>query len=392
MVSEFTFSSPAKLVFGPGKIKELAAAATALGSRIIFLTGNASFRKTRTWEGITSRFSREQTRLFPVSVPGEPSPGLVDRIVQEHRDKKIDLVIAAGGGSVLDAGKAVSAMMGRDEPVETFLEGVGTQVHDGRKLPFIAIPTTSGTGSEATKNAVLGKPGPSGYKKSLRHDNFIPELALVDPELTLSSPARVTAACGMDALTQLLEAYVSVKASPMTHALCSSGLSGFGPALTRVLKEDPLDIGARSRLSYGAYISGLALANAGLGTVHGFASVIGGLAPNRHGEVCGSLLAETTKATIDALEKSAPDHPALSRYAEAAVLSGLASEADTIAAARRRLIDGLLHWTDKFDMPGLSACGITREDLPAIAKATGQKNNPAALPEEVLVSILKIRM
>ena len=392
MVSQFTFSSPGKLVFGPGKIEDLADVAAVFGSRIIFLTGKASFRKTRAWEKITHRFAQTDAHLFPVSIPGEPSPALIDQIVEKHKEEEIDLVIAAGGGSVLDSGKAVSAMMGRDESVETYLEGVGTQVHDGKKLPFIAIPTTSGTGSEATKNAVLSTPGPSGYKKSLRHDNFIPNLALVDPALTLFCPPRVTAACGMDALTQLLEAFVSVKASPMTHALCRSGLSGFGTALTRILKEDPTDVEARSRLSYGAYISGLTLANAGLGTVHGFASVIGGLAPNRHGEVCGTLLAETTKATIQALETKDPGPPALSGYAQAAVLLNLASGSDSIETACRRLLDGLFLWTEEFDVPRLSACGMTPKDIPAIARATGQKNNPIKLPDQVLVSILEKRI
>lgn len=388
----FTFSSPGKLVFGPGTLSSLPERSESLGSCILILTGKRSFKETRAWETLETGFSGKGTAVYSASIPAEPSPDMVDQIVAEHNDRGIDLVIAVGGGAVLDAGKAVSAMMGRRESVETYLEGVGTKVHDGKKRPFIAVPTTSGTGSEATKNAVLSKPGPSGYKKSLRHDNFIPDLALVDPELTLSCPAGVTAACGMDALTQLLEAYVSVKASPMTHALCRSGLEGFGTALARVIKDDPLDIDARNRLSYGAYISGLALANAGLGTVHGFASVIGGLAENRHGEVCGTLLAQTAKATIQALGADSPGHPALSRYAEAAVLLELAGASDSNKTACHSLLDGLFQWTDDFNMPGLSACGITKEEIPAIVRATGQKNNPALLTESVLEKILENRI
>jgi alcohol dehydrogenase class IV len=387
---QFTFASPGRLVFGPGRLSTLPTLAAAYGNRILFLTGKASFRNSRAWERITAQLTEKDLTFFPVSIPGEPSPDMVDCIVRDHRE--ISLVIALGGGSVLDAGKAVSAMMGRDESVEPYLEGVGTREHDGKKIPFIAVPTTSGTGSEATKNAVLSTPGPSGYKKSLRHDNFIPDIALVDPELTRDCPHRVTAACGMDALTQLIEAFVSVKASPMTDALCRSGLEGFGPALAKVLEKDPRDIEARSRLSYGAYISGLALANAGLGTVHGFASVIGGMAPNRHGEVCGTLLAETTRETIQALEKTDSDHPALARYAESAVLLGAASESQSTSEACGALIDRLDQWTDVFSMPRLSACGITKQDIPAIVRATGQKNNPAVLTKQALASILDNRV
>ncbi len=388
----FTFSSPGHMIFGPGSISKLPALSKGFGPNILFLTGSTSFRQSKAWDTLSKKFSDKDARLYPICVPQEPSPDLVDQVVREHRDRDINLVIAVGGGSVLDAGKAVSAMMGKEESVETYLEGVGTGIHNGKKRPFIAVPTTSGTGSEATKNAVLSKPGPSGYKKSLRHDNFIPDIALVDPALTLPCPARVTAACGMDALTQLIEAYVSTNASPMTDTLCKSGLKGFGPALLRILKEDSQDIEARSILSYGSYISGLALANAGLGPVHGFASVIGGLAPNRHGEVCGTLLAETTKAIITTLQKENSDHPALSKYADAAALSGIAASSDSVSLACSRLIDRLFIWTESFDMPKLSQCGIKEEDLGSIAGKTGQKNTPAILTKESLLSILEHRL
>lgn len=363
-----------------------------MGSRILLVTGNASLKKTEAWSRLLDDFSNKGCTVFQASVAGEPSPELINSITRDHRDNGIDLVISVGGGSVLDAGKAVSAMMNQEMSVETFLEGVGTRSHDGKKLPFIAVPTTSGTGSEATKNAVLSSPGPSGYKKSLRHDNFVPDMALVDPELTLSCPHEVTAACGMDALTQLIEAYVSIKSSPVTRALCQSALSGFGRALSFVLETDPHDLDARSRLSYGAYMSGLALANAGLGTVHGFASVIGGMGANRHGEVCGTLLADTTKATIQALEKSQPDHPALSRYADAAVRLEIAAPTLSVSRACGLLIDQLFQWTEDYKMPRLAACGITKADIPAIARATGQKNSPAVVPDQVLASILKSRI
>ncbi len=384
----FNFFSPQQLIFGPGRISSLPGLSAQFGKNVLLVTGKSSFLAGPAWHAIEKRYNN--FRIYQVSIPGEPSPEDVDAVTDQYRNLRIDLVVAIGGGSVLDAGKAISAMLTQNGSVTEFLEGVGNRTHTGAKCPLIAVPTTSGTGSEATKNAVISRPGKNGFKKSLRHDNFVPDIALVDPELTLACPTRVTAACGMDALTQLLEAYVSTQASPMTDALCISGLEGFGRALTTAVDRDPQDINARSRLSYGAYISGLALANAGLGAVHGFASVIGGISRISHGNVCGTLLAQTTKAVIDELSKSS--HPALDKYANAARLLGLSDSTQNTSRACNCLLDTLFEWTEKLNMPRLGQFDIHQDQLASIAEATGLKNTPAKLTKEELTDILKKRM
>ena len=211
-----------------------------------------------------------------VVVSGEPSPELIDTTVEKYRNEAVDAIVAIGGGSVLDAGKAISAMLHRTESIKEFLEGVGTIEHPGTKLPFIALPTTSGTGSEATKNAVISHVGKSGYKKSLRHDNFVPDIAIVDPRFTLSCPQNITAASGMDCFTQLIESYLSDKANEYTDALAWEGLKEIKSSLVQSYMHGN-DIQARTGMAFASLTSGICLANAGLGVVHGFASSIGGL-------------------------------------------------------------------------------------------------------------------
>ncbi|WDP92854.1 MAG: iron-containing alcohol dehydrogenase [Desulfobacter sp.] len=388
----YDFFSPRRLVFGPGRIRLLPGLAAAFGKKLILVTGKTSFLDSPEWDTLEKGFAEQKINVNHVTVSGEPSPDDIDPVVRRYSDRGIELVVAVGGGSALDAGKSISAMMGQDCPVTDYLDDIGKGPHPGSKLPFIAVPTTSGTGSEATKNAVVSRPGPKGFKKSLRHDNFIPDIALVDPALTLACPPEITAACGLDALTQLIEAYVSVNASPMTDALCISGLNGFGNALETAVKKNPKDLDARTRLSYGAYLSGLALANAGLGTVHGFASVIGGLCRMSHGNVCGTLLAETTRATMDILRENEKGRPALEKYANTARLLGLAPSSQNHDDACRSLVEGLYRWTEIFKIPGLSAAGITEENLMGIAGAAGQKNNPAPLPRETCRRVLEARL
>ena len=389
---EFDFCANPRLYFGPGKLSQLPDMAGKFGKKLLLITGAASFVNGPHWEPLLKGCNAAGIALYTADIQGEPRPEDIDGIVERYAGRPVDAVAAVGGGSVLDAGKAVSAMLLQEGPVADFLEGVGTRTHDGRKVPFIAVPTTAGTGSEATKNAVLTRTGANGFKKSLRHDNFMPDAVLVDPELALGCPADITAACGMDALTQLLESLVSTKASPMTDALCISGLEGFGTALQRCVMEDPEDIHGRSCLAYGAYLSGLALANAGLGVVHGFAPVIGAMKGMPHGKVCGTLLAAATRENITALLDQYPAHPALEKYARAGwLLAGRASHTDQSAGCRRLL--GLLEeWTERFNMPRLGVYGITRANIGPVVDAAGQKNNPVHLSGEAMTKILKMRL
>ena len=223
------------------------------------------------------------------------------------------MVVSIGGGSVIDAGKALSAMLPLDEPVKEYLEGVGTRKHPGTKIPFIAVPTTAGTGSETTGNSVLSETGPEGYKRSLRHENFIPDIALVDPELTLSCTSLQTAISGMDAFTQLLESFLSTRCNNLTDALALEGILHVRNSLKTAVSagDDPE---ARAGMSYASMLSGIAITNAGLGLVHGFASSIGGRKDIPHGVICGTLMGIVNRAIIERLLKEGKDPAALEKY------------------------------------------------------------------------------
>jgi alcohol dehydrogenase class IV len=294
-------------------------------------------------------------------------------------------VISIGGGSIIDAGKAISAMIPIGEGVKDYLEGVGTKQHPSLKIPFIAVPTTAGTGSEATKNAVLSEPGQHGFKKSLRHERFVPDVAIIDPELTISCPPEVSMPVGMDAFTQLLEAFTSSKATPMTDLLALDGLKRATGSLP-VVFDDPGNLEARTGMSYAALISGITLANAGLGVVHGFASAIGGMIPIPHGVVCGALLAPVTRANIQKLVLSGMNPSGLGKYVRAGQLFLNESMDDEFHL--NMLIEKLTEWTSLFRIPKLRTYGLTTTDFEQIVLNTSLKNNPVKLDRDELLQIL----
>ena len=321
-----------------------------------------------------------------MSYPG--SPELIDSIASDLRASTVDAVVSIGGGSVIDAGKAVSAMLKADGPVMDYLEDVGAKQHSGRKVPFIAIPTTAGTGSEATANAVLSRPGPKGFKKSLRHVNFTPDVAIIDAELMVGCPPGVTAACGMDAFTHLLESYVSIKASPMTDALAESGMAFVRDNLVPACSTRAHDTDTRGAMAYAALMSGITLANAGLGVVHGMASAIGGYCPIPHGVICGNLVGPATRATIQKLFANDPKHPALEKYARAGyLLSG--SHFDTIENGCDLLLHTIDTWTRKLELPSLASFGFAQVDVDTIVAESSNKNNPVKFDKEDLRQICR---
>ncbi len=383
----FDFSANPRLRFGPGKINELPETAARYGNNLLLVTGRRSLQDSGRLGTLLQGFKDRSITVFTAPVAGEPSPELIDDITACHRPRNIQVVAAVGGGSVIDAGKALSAMLTQKEPVRNFLEGVGTFAHDGRKVPFIAAPTTAGTGSEATKNAVLTKTGAGGFKKSLRHDGFVPDVAIVDPELTRHCPPDVTAACGMDAVTQVLESLLSIKASWMTDALNYSALEVMGDSLVRLVNGSGQDLRLRSQMSYASYISGITLANAGLGVVHGFASVIGGMINIPHGVVCGTLVAEAMHQTLELLIKTDPMAPALSKAGKAARFMDRTFESCDPVEGGRHLVSVLRKWTDQLKIPGLSRYGFKEKDVPAVVAATGLKNNPVSLTPEAMSDI-----
>jgi alcohol dehydrogenase class IV len=361
-------------------------------SRIALVTGGASYDRLPQelqQEEILRREGIESVR-FPVS--GEPSPEGVDRIRDAAREKGLAAVLAVGGGSVMDAGKAAAAMLHHEGSVAEYLEGVGDREPHGVRSPLIAVPTTAGTGSEATKNAVISRTGEGGFKKSLRHDAFVPDAAVLDPELTSSCPPGVTAAAGLDAVTQLLEAYVSNGATPFTDVCALDGLARAGRWLERAVFHGE-DLEARAQMAYAAYLSGVALASAGLGVVHGAAGVLGGMRPVPHGVACGTLLKRATERVLRALRDdsgSAGDAP-LERYTRAAeALTGGRDE--SAEEVRERCLELLEEWTERFEIPRLGHYGFTAEELESAAEKVKMKSTPVELDRREITELLLERL
>jgi alcohol dehydrogenase class IV len=385
MVNSFRFARLPEILFRNGSITELPGLIGKFGGPVILVTGRSSFTESERGKKLLQLLEEKNITIYYVSVPGEPSPAMIDEAVNDNRDNDIKLVVAIGGGSVMDTGKAISAMLTVPGSVRDWLEGIGRREHPGTKIPFIAIPTTSGTGSEATKNAVISEVGPRGFKKSLRHDHFVPDMAILDPELTLDCPPKITAICGMDCFTQLTEAFLSDEASEYTDAFARLGLKAIKNSLVRSVRNGA-DITARTDMSYAALNSGICLANAGLGTVHGFASTIGGRYNIPHGLICGTLMAVTNRLNVQELRASSGNH-ALKKYAELGKLF-----LDTEGKIDDYYIDGFIDWlyelTSDLQLPGMAGFGLEERNIEEICAQTGNKNNPVKLSQENLVEIL----
>lgn len=390
-IEPFVFARMPEIHFGPGKIRQLPSLIAQKGRRVLLVTGAKSFLCSPHYDQLTSLLAKNGVAVDHVSVSGEPSPRFIDDTAAQFRGT-IDCVAAIGGGSVVDAGKAISAMLLQEGSVTAFLEGMETRKHDGRKVPFIAVPTSSGTGAEATKNAVLSDIGPNGYKSSLRHDAFVPDVALVDPELILTCPPDVTAACGLDALTQLIEAYVSTKASPITDALAESGLIRAASGFLAAFEQGATNREARSDMAYAALISGAVLANAGLGVVHGFAGPIGGFHEIPHGVVCGTLVGAATRAVVDALIRDTGRyHAALHKYARAGALLTGRTTGDVVGDSRL-LVETLETWIERTRIPRLGQFGVRETDLDKILDKSNNKNAPVQLAREQMTGVLRSRL
>jgi len=390
MVKPFRFARLPMIYFGGGKISELPGIVSYYGKSVLLVTGAKSFMDSRRAGRLFDLFGSSGIAFQHVPVRSEPSPETVDETALRFRDRKIEAVVSIGGGSVIDAGKAVSAMLGKTGSVTAYLEVVGNKEHPGTKVPFIAVPTTSGTGSEATKNAVISKVGRDGFKRSLRHDNLVPDAAIVDPELTLECPPEITAAAGMDCFTQLTEAYLSTKANEYTDTLALEGIAAIKRSLVRSYTNGD-DIDARSDMSFAALTSGICLANAGLGAVHGLAGTIGAIYDIPHGVVCGTLMAVANELTVRELRNFPKVHPSLKKYA---VLGRLFSERQK--KSDDFYIDSFIAYlhgiTERLDLPRLGGYGIGTEDLAVISAKSDVKNNPVRLNAGHLKEILRQRV
>jgi alcohol dehydrogenase class IV len=378
----FEFATAGRIVAGRGRAAELPEVLAGLGSRVLVCTGADPGRHA----GLLAGLGRAAA-VFPVAA--EPTVELARAGAAAAREHGADVVAAVGGGSVIDLGKAVAMLLGNGGDPLDYLEVVGS----GRKItrpavPCVAVPTTAGTGAEVTANAVLASPA-HGVKASLRSPLMIPRVALVDPELTVSCPPPVTAASGLDALTQCLEPFVSVRANPLTDGLAREGLRRAAAGL-RAAYADGTDLRARADMAVCSLLGGIALANAKLGAVHGLAGVVGGTADVPHGMACAALLAPVVEANVRALRSGpagGPDHPALGRYAEAArLITGkpAASVEDGLAWIRETVT--------LLAVPGLAAFGIRPEqagDVAAKAAASSSmQGNPVVLTDGDLRAIV----
>lgn len=385
----FVIAAQPQLYFGDGKIALLPDIARSFGCRALLITGAHSFEASDYREKLLSQLFGLSVEIRQLSVGREPTPTMVDAAVTSFASFAPDVVIAVGGGSVIDAGKAIAAMLLLNEPVKDYLEGVGTSAkHPGTKVPFIAVPTTAGTGSEATKNAVLSEIGEKGYKKSLRHNNFVPNVALIDPLLTVSCSPFTTAASGMDAFTQLLESYLSTSANPITDALAHEGLKRISKSLLTAY-QDGNHVEARSDVALASYLSGITLANAGLGLVHGFASVIGGFFDIPHGVICSSLMGACNKVTIQKLRRLGLEHVALKKYS---IIGKSFSEkkGKSDAFYVDFLVTQIEEWAIEMKIPHLSDYGIGSSDFDVIVSHTDNKNNPVSLEKDEMWQVLSM--
>lgn len=397
-IPPFSIARLPRIVFGAGEIRKLADEIGAFGSRALLVTGRSSFRSSSGWGEFTEACKKKGVDFETVIVDDEPSPDLVDGTVAESRAGNVDVVAAVGGGSALDAAKAIAGLLPTGNSVMDHIEGVGRGVpYAGPSVPFIAAPTTAGTGSEATKNAVLSSRGPGGFKKSFRDDRLVARVAIVDPELLESCPAALIAANGMDAFTQLLESFVSVRANAMTDALAWSGLEAFGRGFFDAWsgageKDDKSDAG-RADTAYASLMSGIALAQVGLGSVHGLASPLGAFFPVPHGVVCGTLVAVATEVNIRALKARSPESPALEKYARTGRLLSGRDDLDR-EGALSALIETLSRWIDEMEIPRLGEFGMTSSDLGRVAAASmpGMKSNPVLPTEEEISELLERRL
>jgi alcohol dehydrogenase len=385
-----------RIEFGPGTFTKVPAIVATHGSRALIVTGGRSLARSGRRDALlTGLEAAGVTIAGEEAVVGEPSPALVDGIVAAHRSGSVDVVVGVGGGSVLDAAKAVAGLLRTGTSVVDHLEGLpGYTPWPGPSVPLVAVPTTAGTGSEATRNAVISERGPAGWKRSFRGERLVAADAVVDPDLLAGLGPVSIATNGMDALTQLLEAYVSLRATPVTDALALSGLEAARDGLLawHADPDGPEAPVARARMAYASLLSGICLAQAGLGAVHGLASPLGAQYPVPHGGACGATLAAVTTANVEALEEREPANPALARYA---VLGRLLARMPASAPddqVRAALVTTLADWTRRLDVPGLAAYGIDEVSIPAIvadARGSSMRTNPIVLTDDELATILR---
>jgi len=375
------------ILFGAGRIAELPEIIHSYGSHVLIITGGESLKKSGRWDALAVMLDKAGIKYNTLSVREEPTTELIDIIAAEYRQTPVNVVAAVGGGSAIDCGKAVAAMLRESGSVKDYLEGVGIKKPTGAKVPFIAVPTTAGTGSEATKNAVICD-RKEGYKKSLRHDAYMPDIALIDPGLTLTLPRHITAACGFDAFSQLIESYTSTKANVFTDSLALKAISLAAESLPGLVFEDNNDIFRRGKMSYAAMVSGITLSYAGLGAVHGMAGPLGGLIAVPHGIVCGKLLFPVMSFVVKKIIQG-KNATVRKRFADIGRLFINDQDHDDVFYCRQ-FLDVLQKWTQDLKFPPLSHFGMKAADMEKTVLLADSKNSPAVLSKEEMRIILEM--
>jgi alcohol dehydrogenase class IV len=382
MVNSFGFATAKAIFFGKGVVSNLPELLKPYGRKVLLVTGYDVSRHNRILEHLIG----SGIKFAHFKVTSEPEISTIEEGILHAREKECGVVAAIGGGSVIDAAKAIAALVPNPGEVTEYLEIIGI----GRKpeykpLPFFAVPTTSGTGSEVTKNAVI-KSADEKVKVSLRFNDMFPSVALIDPLLSLSMPPSLTASSGLDALTHLIESYVSNQTNPMVDMLCLEGLKRISKSLVAAWSNGT-DSDAREDMAFASMLGGMALANRKLGAIHGFAGPIGGMYNISHGVVCASLMPATIEMNFRKIKESnQPDK--LSRYENVARI---------MTQNPNATISGLVDWTNqinrKFDIPGLNRLGIHPSEYDSIADkaqhSSSMKGNPVTLSQTDLINILK---
>ena len=379
---EFEFATAGRIIFGRGTVQQIAPLASKMGRRWCVVTGASPDRAAE----LLAQLRQRDLEITTLTVSGEPTTDSALAGGSKARQAGCDAVIGIGGGSVLDTGKVIAALLTNSGPLMEYLEVIGKgQPLSNPSAPYIAVPTTAGTGAEATRNAVLGSPT-HRVKVSMRSPYMLPALAVVDPELTYSMPPAVTASTGLDAFTQLLEAFVSNQSNPMTDALCREGLRRAARSLP-VAYESGSNPEAREDMALASLFGGIVLANAKLGAVHGFAGPLGGMYPASHGTVCAILLPHILEANLAALQNRMPQSQTLERFTEIArIVSGRTQ------ANAQEGVDWVHDLCRKLNVPTLESLGVAKADLQTVVEksknASSMKGNPVKLTDSELLDAL----
>lgn len=392
MINSFSIAALPKIEFARGSLEKLPQYIAQYGDTCLIVTGAKSFIQSELWPSVQQQLDAAHIQWQQVSIQTEPSPTLIDDLAREYRGFSPHVVVGIGGGSALDGAKALSGLLKIENSVLDFLEGVGPELpYDGPAVPMIAVPTTAGTGSEATKNAVLSHQDlDRGYKKSFRSELLIPKLVLIDANLLKSCPSGIIAANGMDALTQLMESFVSIKANALTDALALSGIEQARDSLSLWFHQGAEAEQAQESMAYAALLSGICLAQTGLGSVHGLASPLGAFYPIPHGVVCGTLVAEATRQNICAMRSREKNNPNLAKYEQLARVLTQRPRADL-----EDLLGYLDDLTVDLNLPLLGDYGVTEEHIPHIvahSRGSSMKTNPIVLTDLEIDEIVRKRI